>query len=90
MTPEKKKALTIIAAGIAFSLVAFLINAVLGPGPRLAQMLSLAISFGGVIVVIGCIMLARAKGRPWFFGLLGLFSCLGVAVLWFLVPDQKA
>ena len=37
----------------------------------------------------GCIALARAKDRPWYLGLLGLFSFLGVAVLWYAVPDGQ-
>jgi hypothetical protein len=38
----------------------------------------------------GCIQLARAKGQPWFFGLLGLLSVVGAGVLWFVVPDKKS
>ena len=87
----KKRALSIIASGLAVSGIAFVANAVLAPeSARFAQMFGLAITLGHVIFVVGCIQLARAKNRPWYYGLLGLFSCLGLAVLWFAVPDAKA
>lgn len=90
MTPQKKNALMVISAGLAFAIVAFALNAVVAPsGGRLAQMFSLAIVFGNAIFVYGCILLARAKGRPWYFGLLGLLSCLGLAILWFAVGDAS-
>lgn len=85
----KKTALGALWVGFLFSLVAFLLNAVLGGlSPRLAQVFSLAIVFGNVIFLLGCINLARAKGQPWYFGLLGLLSCVGLAILWFVVPDK--
>lgn len=87
MTPDKQKALRLIASGFAFSLVAFVANAALAPGPRVAQMMSLGIVFGMTIFVLGCAQLARAKGRPWYFGALGLLSLLGLAILWYAVPD---
>ena len=43
--------------------------------------------FGQVILTFGCIRLALAKGRPWWFGLLGLFHGVGAAILWFVVDD---
>ena len=85
----KKTALSALWLGFAISLAGFVVNAVLGGlSPRLAQGFSLLIVFGNVIFVLGCINLARAKGQPWYFGLLGLLSCLGLAVLWFVVPDK--
>lgn len=45
---------------------------------------------GLAFFVLGCIRLARAKGQPWFFGLLGLLNLLGLAILWFVVPDKIA
>ncbi len=85
----KKTAVGGIGVGLAISLVGFVLNAFLGMlSPRLAQGFSLLIVFGNVIFVLGCINLARAKGQPWYFGLLGLLSCLGLAVLWFVVPDK--
>lgn len=91
MTEAKRKALGIIALGIAIEVVGFGLNALLGAAsPRLAQMFSLLITFGAAAFVWGCIVLARAKGHPWYVGLLGLLSCLGLAVLWFAVQDKPA
>jgi drug/metabolite transporter (DMT)-like permease len=86
---NKRAALTIVGAGLGFEVIAFIGNAVIAPGPRVAQMFALAIALGALIAVVGSVQLARAKGQPWFFGLLGLLSIVGVAVLWFLVPDKK-
>lgn len=86
----KKTAVSALGLGLAVAAVGFVLNAVLGSvSPRLAQAFALLITFGNVIFVVGCINLARAKGQPWYFGLLGLLSCLGLAVLWFLVPDKS-
>ncbi len=49
---------------------------------------ALLIVFGNVIFVVACINLSRAKGQPWYLRLLGLSSCLGLAVLRFVVPDK--
>jgi hypothetical protein len=85
----KKTALSALWLGFLIGLVGFALNAVLGGlSPRLAQGFSLLIVAGNVVFVLGCINLARAKGQPWYFGLLGLLSCLGLAILWFVVPDR--
>lgn len=91
MSEGKKNALGAIGLGFAVALVGFVLNGVLGGmSPRLAQGFALLIVFGNVIFVIGCIRLAIAKGHPWYFGLLGMLSCLGLGVLWFVVPDKAA
>lgn len=91
MTPSKKAALTIALAGLGVSFAAFLLNAVIAPSrPNLGQMFGLGIVLGNVVNLVGCIQLARAKGRPWWYGLLGIFSCVGLAVLWFAIPDDPA
>lgn len=88
-TALKKTGVSGMVVGLGIACVGFLLNAVLGAlSPRLAQSFALLIVFGNVMFVLGCINLARAKGQPWYFGLLGLLSCLGLAVLWFLVPDK--
>ena len=87
---DKKAALSIVGVGLAFEVVCFVANAVLAPGPRLAQVFSLGICAGVLFTLAGCIQLARAKGQPWVFGLLGLLSVVGAGVLWFVVPDKKA
>lgn len=88
-TPGKQAAVSIVGVGLGFEVFGFVANAALAPGPRLAQMFSLLIVGGVLITLAGCVQLARAKGQPWFFGLLGLLSFVGAAVLWFLVPDKK-
>jgi len=88
MTPVKKSALTVALSGAALSLTALVINGVLAPGPAVARGLSFGISIGYGLFLFGCVLVARAKGRPWYFGLLGLLSCLGLAILWFAVKDE--
>ncbi len=85
----RKTAMGGIWLGFGIACAGFPLNAFLGGlGPRIAQGFALLITFGNVIFVLGCINLARAKGQPWYFGLLGLLSCVGLLVLWFLVPDK--
>jgi hypothetical protein len=43
-----------------------------------------------ILFLAGCVFLARAKGRDWYFGLLGLLSIVGVGILWFAVADGPA
>jgi hypothetical protein len=40
------------------------------------------------LFLAGCIFIARAKGRPWYYGLFGLLSLVGLAILWFAVADK--
>jgi hypothetical protein len=89
-TKLRKTAISGLVLGFAISAVGFVANALLGAmSARLGHAMSLLIVFGDVIFLVGCINLARAKGQPWYLGLLGLLSCLGLAVLWFLVPDKS-
>jgi hypothetical protein len=90
MNERGKNSLVIIGSGLGVSVVAFVLNAVIGTiSPRIAQACALGISMGHTIVVLGCIQLAVSKGKPWYFGLLGLCSCLGIGILWFLVKDES-
>jgi hypothetical protein len=85
----RKSAIGAMAIGFALALAGFVANALLGMlSARLAHGFSLLIVFGNAIFVWGCILFARAKGQPWYLGLLGLLSCLGLALLWFVVPDK--
>lgn len=82
MDQEKKAALRIIIIGLAFGGVAFVLNGLFGStSPRVAQALSSGIVFGNAIGCWGCIQLARAKGYAWYVGLVGIFSCVGLAIL---------
>ena len=38
--------------------------------------------------IYGCVQIAKAKGQEWYYGLLGLLSCIGLAVLWFVIEDK--
>jgi len=49
---------------------------------------SLMTTFGLIVLLVGCFQIARAKAQPWYVGLLGLFSFVGVLILWFVVPDK--
>jgi hypothetical protein len=42
---------------------------------------------GSVLLILGCCFYAKAKGYAWWFGLLGLLSCIGLVVL-YVLPDQ--
>jgi hypothetical protein len=89
-TQLKKTAVGALWLGFLIGLTGFALNAFLGAlSPRLAQAFSLLIVAGNVVFVLGCINLARAKGQPWYFGLLGIFSCVGLAILWLVVPDRS-
>jgi len=85
----KKTAVGGIVVGLSIALVGFVLNAVLGAiSGRIAQAFALLIVFGNVIFLVGCINLARAKGQSGWLGLLGLLSCVGLAILWFVIPDK--
>ena len=42
---------------------------------------------GTVIFVWGCCLLAKGKGYPNYFGMLGLLSLVGLMILW-LIPEK--
>ena len=84
----KKSGLTFIIVG----LVCMPLGPIAGglfESDRIRSSGSLATSLGAAIFTFGCIRIALAKGQPWFYGLLGLLNCLGLAVLWFAVPDKN-
>lgn len=87
---DQRAALQLAAAGITGQVVGFVANtATLGlESPRLAGVFALMITFGAAIAVLGGIRLAIAKGHPWYVGLLGLLSVVGIAALWLVVPDR--
>jgi hypothetical protein len=86
----KKTAVSALWLGFLISLVGFVLNALLGAlSHRLAQPFALLITFGHLIFLLGCINYARAKGQPWYVGLLGLCNLVGFAILVFLIPDKR-
>jgi hypothetical protein len=91
MAERKKSAWTLIIAGIAIASVFSLANGLFASlHPRLPGMLSTGITFGNAIACWGCIRLAVAKGYPWYVGLLGLLSCVGLVVVGFILKDKPA
>ena len=86
----KRFALHLALVGVVAQLVGFVLNALTSflAIQRLASAFALLISLGGAAVVGGCVRLAQAKGHPWYLGLLGFFSFVGVAILHFAVPDR--
>jgi hypothetical protein len=87
MSPQKRSALVVALAGIALCAVAPVLGgAIDDPYAHLGA--RLAATSGNILVIAGCIFIARAKGRPWHFGLLGFLSFVGLAILWFAVADK--
>ncbi len=84
----KKSGLTFVVVGLVFMPLAPIIGGTVDSGV-IRHSASLATTFGVAIFIYGCIQIAKAKGQPWFYGLLGLMSCLGLGVLWFVVPDKQ-
>lgn len=91
MNPQlRKNAVGAIWVGFGISFAGFILNALIGTlSHRLAHPFALLITFGNLILLLGCINYARAKGQPWYLGLLGLFNLVGVAILVFFVPDRN-
>lgn len=88
MDAELKKAgTTLIAVGLLFQPVAPITGALV-ESATVRHSGALATTFGVAIFVFGCVKIARAKGQPWWLGLLGTLSLLGLAILWFAVPDR--
>ena len=85
----KKTGLTCIVIGIGFSMLAPTAGALV-ENATIRNMGSLAAAFGMLIFLFGCVQIAKAKGQPWYYGLIGLLSCIGLAVLWFVIPDKNA
>lgn len=83
----RKTGLTCIVVGIAFSALAPTVGGLV-ESAAVRNMGALAAGFGTLIFLYGCVQIAKAKGQPWFYGLIGLLSCIGLAVLWFVIPDK--
>ena len=84
----KKSGLTLIVVGLLFTPLAPIIGGTI-ESAAVRNGASLATTFGVAIFTYGCVQIAKAKGQPWYLGLLGLLSCLGLAVLWFVIPDRS-
>lgn len=84
----KKSGVTLVFVGVALTPIAPIAGALVA-SDTLRHVASLASSAAAAVFVFGCIRIAQAKGQPWFYGLLGLLSCLGLAILWFAIPDKN-
>lgn len=85
----KKTALTLIVIGVVTMPLAPLAGGLV-ESDSIRRMAALATTFGFGAFLFGCSRLALAKGQPWWYGLLGLFNLIGLAVLWFVIPDRSA
>jgi hypothetical protein len=84
----KKTGITCIIAGLVISAIAPTTGALV-ESSAIRSAGSLAAGLGTLVFIYGCVQIAKAKGQPWYFGLLGFLSCLGLAILWFAVPDKQ-
>ena len=84
----RKTGLSLVVVGLAFSAVAPITGGLV-ESAAIRKAASLCAGIGTLFFVYGCVQIAKAKGQPWYVGLLGLLSCLGLAVLWFVVPDKR-
>jgi fucose permease len=83
----KNKAVQTIGLGFGVQFLGWL-GAAFFPIEAIRRGFPLMISFGLIIIIVGCMFLAEAKRQPKYFGLLGILSLLGVAILWFVVPTK--
>lgn len=89
MDEKQKRAWSMMIAGVVVAVVFFVLNGLFaGLHPRLPGMLSFGITGGNAIACVGCVRLAIAKGYPWYVGLLGVFSLLGLVVVGFVLKDK--
>jgi hypothetical protein len=86
MDPLKKSALGVIVGGFVMQSVGFGLVGTMDAGEirHAGGMIHL---IGFALFLAGCVFLARAKGREWYFGLLGLLSLVGLGILWFAIAD---
>jgi hypothetical protein len=80
----KSKTMTFVIAGIVLQIVGSIIAKAGFLGWLVGGPVAL---IGSVLLIMGCCFYAKAKGYAWWFGLLGLLSCIGLIILYFL-PDQ--
>lgn len=77
-----------IGAGLGLQFAGWL-GAAFFPIELIRRGFPLMISLGLIVIIVGCAKLAEAKGHSKLLGLLGLFSLLGIAVVWFVLPDRS-
>ena len=83
----KKTGVTLVVVGLVVASLAPITGGLV-ENAAIRRAGSLAASIGGIVFVYGCIQIAKAKGQPWYYGLLGFLSCIGLAILWFVIPDK--
>lgn len=87
-TTEKAKAIKLFWMGLALQFVGWGVAAFF-PIEAIRRGAPLLMSAGSILIILCCVALAKAKGHPWWLGLLGFFSCLGFAIVWFVLPDKR-
>ena len=80
----KSKTISFVIAGLILQIVGGIIAKAGFLGAMVGGPVAL---LGSVLLIMGCCFYAKAKGYAWWFGLLGLLSCVGLVVL-YLLPDQ--
>ena len=85
----KKQVVTLLIVGVAFSAMAPLAGGLV-ESARIRQMATYGPVIGNVICMYAGLLITRAKRQPWPWALLGAFSCIGIAILWFVLPDKSA
>jgi len=84
----KKQVITLLIIGVAFSAMAPLAGGLV-ESAAIRKMASYGPVIGNVACMYAGILIARAKKQPWQWGLLGFLSCIGIAILWFVLPDKS-
>ena len=84
----KKNGLILVIVGIVICSIAPLTGGLV-ESAAIRKAGSFAPVFGQLIVVYGCMQIAKGKGQSWHYGLLGFLSCIGLAILWFVIPDKN-
>lgn len=83
---DKKRAVTVALTGFVLQVIGHVVAGTV-PIDAVRSSGGLLVALGFAIFLAGCVLVARAKGRPWTFGLLGLLSWVGLLILWFAVSD---
>lgn len=84
----KKQGITLLIAGVVISAIAPTAGGLI-ESSAIRSAASTAGGLGLLVFIYGCVQIAKAKGQPWYYGLLGFVSCVGLGILWWAVPDKN-
>jgi hypothetical protein len=83
----RKESLNLLYVGLGLQLVGWVVAATF-PIESIRRGAPLMMSAGGVAIVFGAIRAAKAKGYPWFYGLIGVCGVLGFGLVWYVLKDK--